>query len=160
MRIMYDSVNPWAIPDSAQIVAGYVDGNFAWRGNAANRTGDWSRFPKSTRLVTISVTGNVPADVLDVERGNQSLEPGKALAWLKWMQGSDRPEGQTMYANGSTWPGLERELSGHDFYRWLADPSGAPHHWTQHPNAGVQYYWGPNGTYDRSAIWNDGWHNH
>lgn len=62
MRLMYDSVSANAIPANATMVAGYVDGRFAW--TAAN----WARFPNAVK-VRISAVGHVLAEVFDVEDG-------------------------------------------------------------------------------------------
>jgi hypothetical protein len=63
-RLMYDSVNPGAIPRDAKLVAGYIDGSISkWPDEA------WSWFPQAT-MVRISAVGSTwDADVFDVERG-------------------------------------------------------------------------------------------
>lgn len=74
-RTMYDSTNPLDIPTSAEMVAGYVDGLYAWPDSG------WLRFPNS-RKVSITVTGqNIDANVADYERGNLSL--AQLVAWAK-----------------------------------------------------------------------------
>jgi len=78
---MYDAVNALAIPESANaenvIVAGYINGKYAWSAS------DWARFPKAVRL-RIDVLGNDPlgSDILDVEPGNLGtpiISPGMSL---------------------------------------------------------------------------------
>lgn len=71
---MYDSVNVDAIPADAQVVAGYVNGQWpTFFGLAA-------KFP-SASLVSIDVNGQRPgADVLDIEPGN--VGPEAAPAWV------------------------------------------------------------------------------
>ncbi|MFD9706218.1 hypothetical protein [Lentzea sp. NPDC059081] len=61
-RLMYDSVNPFAIPDHAQMVLVYVDGIYKW--SQAGR----DRF-KHAQQVTCSAIGAVTAQVGDVEAG-------------------------------------------------------------------------------------------
>lgn len=50
MRTMYDSISPEAIPRNAQMVAGYIDGRYAWSAE------DWARFPEAVK-VTITALG-------------------------------------------------------------------------------------------------------
>lgn len=62
MRIMYDSVNPHAIPRDAEMVMYYNDGIYAW--TAAER----AMFPNA-KQVSCSAIGVRQADVYDVEPG-------------------------------------------------------------------------------------------
>jgi len=76
MRTMYDGIDSDAsvIPTSAQLVAGYVDGNYAW--SAA----DWARFPHSVHVpIAVHPTTNAGI-VLDCEPGNCS--PAQAVDWV------------------------------------------------------------------------------
>lgn len=73
-RIMYDSVNPFAIPEHAQMVLVYVDG--IWKWSQAGR----DRF-KYSQQVTCSAVGAVTAQVGDVELG--CIWPvEKAVPWV------------------------------------------------------------------------------
>jgi hypothetical protein len=75
IRIMWDSTTPLAIPLNAQLVAGYVDGRYAWPRSA------WARWP-ADRTVTIAVDiGTTSADVLDVEAG--AADPAQARVWVQ-----------------------------------------------------------------------------
>jgi hypothetical protein len=79
MRLMFDSVDPQSIPVDAPLVAGYVDGVYAWPEKA------WNRFPYAVR-VTITVRGldgwmGDHAKVLDVEKGAATEE--MALQWAR-----------------------------------------------------------------------------
>ena len=62
-RRMYDAVEWQRIPANAQMVAGYVDGAFAWPHRA------WARFPNArhVRISVIPLGDHVHAGVLDVE---------------------------------------------------------------------------------------------
>lgn len=62
MRIMYDSTSPWDIPSNAEVVAGYVDGRYAWPQSW------WDLFPNAVH-VKISAIGRNTAPVGDVEVG-------------------------------------------------------------------------------------------
>ncbi len=73
MATMYDSVTAANIPPTAEIVAGYIDGLYAWS------DADWARFPLALK-VTIAVFAVDDADVLDVEHGDAT--PAEAPAWV------------------------------------------------------------------------------
>lgn len=62
MSIMRDSTNPSLIPVQTPIVAGYVDGDFAW--SAA----DWARFPDAKKRRIVAVNPQSEGDTFDVER--------------------------------------------------------------------------------------------
>ena len=72
--IIYDSTNPQDIPTSAEAVAGYVDGIYAWPDSG------WLRFPNSVKL-SIAVSASSQADALDVETGDAT--PSQAPGWVK-----------------------------------------------------------------------------
>ena len=67
MFTMYDSVDVTQIPNKPAAVAAYINGNFA------NIDAVRKRFPHA-RILTISVTGDVPADCYDIERGDYKPE--------------------------------------------------------------------------------------
>jgi hypothetical protein len=95
LPLMYDDVSPYNIPSSAAIVAGYVDGMFAW--SAA----EWGLFPNAIR-VPITVFGMANVKSCDCETGD--LSPVGAAQWaLVEVQGSRRP---TIYCNTSTLPAV------------------------------------------------------
>lgn len=74
MRQMYDSVDPSAIPATAGIVAGYINGTYKWPEPA------WTRFPNAIK-VRIATRANVnDGHVLDVEPGAAS--PAQAPDWV------------------------------------------------------------------------------
>jgi hypothetical protein len=75
MILMYDSTSAKDIPSDAAMVAGYVDGAFAWTREA------WARFPSATYVrIAIFHTTNDGA-VLDIERG--CSETWCAPVWAK-----------------------------------------------------------------------------
>lgn len=63
-RTMYDSTTPAAIPADAQMVAGYVDGAYAWT------DADWARFPNAVKVRIAVNPATNDGHVLDVEPGN------------------------------------------------------------------------------------------
>jgi len=74
MRRMYDSVNAAAIPTDAEMVAGYVDGRFAWP------AADWARFPKAVKVRISAIGATHLAEVFDVEEG--CIWPPKSVIGL------------------------------------------------------------------------------
>lgn len=72
-RTMYDSIHASAIPKTAEMVAGWVDGIYAWT------PADWALFPLA-RKVRISVLGN-PAEVADVENGALTIQQAIARGY-------------------------------------------------------------------------------
>lgn len=91
-RLMYDSVDPMAIPETAQMVLVYVDGIYAknWRTEAARE-----RF-KYAQKVTCSAIGVAQAQVYDVEpECIWPIERVGPLVKRDWDQGLD----PTVYLN-------------------------------------------------------------
>ena len=121
MTVMYDSANPAQIPTSAPIVAGYMDGLYAWK------AADWHRLASSVQL-TITVFGAPGVRIADCESGD--LTPGQAAAWARReLDAGRRP---TIYSDRSTWPQIVQALSllgesGAAVDWWAADPTGTPH---------------------------------
>src|SRR5207244_11953305 len=91
---MYDSTNPFDIPPTAEMVAGYIDGLYAWS------PAGWARFAgaKQWRIAVSPFTND--GNVLDVETGN--AEPSKATGWVT----RRRAAGLTpvIYIQSSSWP--------------------------------------------------------
>ena len=118
-RIMFDSIDPSAIPADAELVAGYVDGPVSqWPSSA------WTMFPKA-QLVRINVTGD-PAhggDALDVERFDAT--PDHAPVWFD-ARGGDAA-GLTIYCNRDTLPAVEKAMGKRKYFRWIATLDGTMH---------------------------------
>ena len=119
-RTMYDSVTPAAIPADAQMVAGYLDGEYAWTSQ------DWARFAGAVKI-TITITATNQGDVLDVETGDATS--GQAPGWIKArrMSGHNQP---TIYCNRSTVQSViqactsEKLTLNADYWIWLATLDG------------------------------------
>lgn len=114
MRTMYDSVTPSAIPTNAALVAGYINGPFAW--SAA----EWARFPHSVK-VRISVrAGTNDGHVCDCEQGD--LTPAQAVRWvvMRRKAGAD----PSVYCNASTWPTVQTAFRNAGVAQ--------PHYWIAH----------------------------
>lgn len=88
---MYDSTRPAEIPADAQMVAGYVDGMYAWGPQ------DWARFPHAVH-VEISAVGTDRGTVVDVEVGCV-WPPESAVPWVR--RARARGVDPTVYCNWS-----------------------------------------------------------
>lgn len=73
LRYCFDSTNARDIPAGVAIVAGYIDGLYAWSDE------DWALFPDSVK-VRIAVFAGTDGDVLDVEPGDAT--PEEAVGWV------------------------------------------------------------------------------
>ncbi len=97
MRTMFDSVTAANIPYDAQIVAGYIDGRYAWKAS------DWALFPKSVKVkIAVNASTN-DGNVLDVEAGNAT--PEGAVSWVRMRRISGQTP--TVYCNLSTWQSVK-----------------------------------------------------
>lgn len=146
---MYDAVEWQAIPDDSPLVAGYIDGRYAWPPEA------WAKFKRQgRRAVGITVFASVLAgDVLDVEITDAT--PQQMPGWvLARRAGGAWP---TVYMNESTWPECRgawaAQAPGHPeppwwvaFYNFdAAIPDGAvAHQFANPPRSG--------GNFDRSSV--------
>lgn len=114
---MYDAVTAANIPASAQVVAGYIDGDYAWSSE------DWKRFPNATKVL-ITVTGSLTGNVADVENGDMSA--GQAARWIEAKQARGM-HGCTVYCTLSSLESVWAACRGHAYYVWVADWTGSPH---------------------------------
>lgn len=119
-RTMYDSTTPQVIPADAEMVAGYVNGEFAWHPQ------DWDRFPHAVK-VHITIMAVNEAGVLDIETGDATPEQAPGWVWARLSAGLKRP---TLYVNRSNaqevidlckTAGLK---PGTDYWLWLATLDG------------------------------------
>lgn len=143
MRTMYDGINADAsvIPATAQLVAGYVDGDYVW--SAA----DWARFPHSVhvRIAVRSTTDD--GHVLDVETGNAS--PAESVDWVlaRRAAGAD----PTVYCNTSTWPAVQSAFQARGVaqpHYWIADYNGD----TAVPAGAVAHQYTSTARWDLSSV--------
>ena len=75
MRVLYDSITAANIPANAQLVAGYIDGRYAWS------FADWQRFPNAIKVRIAVFASTNAGTVLDVERGDAT--PAQAVGWVQ-----------------------------------------------------------------------------
>jgi len=158
MRTMYDSVNASAIPRSAEMVAGYVDGIYAWSPQ------DWARFPDAVKVRISAVGATHLAQVFDVEQG--CIWPPERVVPLvvaARRAGID----PTVYVNerndwGPTKAAFDRAGVAHPHW-WLANYDGRADYVTPgavarqyaHPHDGdgvADRPWETGGHYDLSAV--------
>lgn len=144
-RTMFDSVNPAAIPAGAQMVAGDINGDFAWPASA------WKRFPNAT-TVRIDVIGDMPlhAGILDVERGD--VTPAQAPKWIDARIAAGFVA--TVYCNRSTWPAVRAACKGLKVSYWIAEWTHVPHMIA----GAVAVQWTNGAAFDTSAVYDDAWH--
>ncbi|MDE2097949.1 MAG: hypothetical protein KGL39_11920 [Patescibacteria group bacterium] len=143
IRTAYDSTTAADIPADAEMVMGYVDGDYAWSEE------DWARFPTAVKVrITISAA-NLDADMLDVESGDAT--PAQAAQWILSGPHTPRP---AIYCNLSTKPAVDAGFAANVKYEWFAaDPTGEPHF--VDGSIGTQYAWpgiGSPGHYDISLV--------
>lgn len=120
---MYDSTSAADIPADAQVVAGYVDGAYAWSGLPTVPSGDWARFPNAKRIA-ISVNGGSLADFWDCEPGN--FTPDQAAQQVRANMGTG------VYCSLSQADAVVQAMAGYaipeaDRLLWIADWNGKPH---------------------------------
>ncbi|HEY4850871.1 MAG TPA: hypothetical protein VII22_08745 [Streptosporangiaceae bacterium] len=155
---MRDSAVAAHVPvGGTQLVAGYVNGSYAWT------AADWNRFP-GIHHITIDVIGDRPdADVLDVETGDAT--PEGAVQWVRNKLARHEPYAPVLYCNRSTLTPLfdAMQAAGYHvvqhFRLWIATLDG-----TQKTNdmtgvTAVQYAGEKTtgGNYDQSIVYDDAW---
>src|SRR5215472_18251433 len=113
-RIMYDSITPSAIPTTAALVAGYVDGAYAWS------TADWARFPHSAKVRIAVFPSTNDGHVLDVEQGDAT--PAQAPGWVRMRRAAGVDP--TIYCNTNTWSAV--------IYAFHIADVSPPHYWIAH----------------------------
>jgi hypothetical protein len=145
-RTMYDSIRPALIPADAEMVAGYVNGNYAWKPE------DWARFPTASHI-RIDVQGTMPfdSDVIDVERGDAGY--ATAAEWVR--QRMTHRWWSAAYVDRANLDALREAVDGLDVEFWVADWTGAPHVLDVPRLCAVQYKMTLE--YDISLVPNDQW---
>lgn len=143
MRLMYDAVTPSNIPADAVMVAGYIDGLYAWKPE------DWARFPHAVKVELAVFASTNAGHALDVEAGDAT--PAQAAGWLTMRRraGVD----PSVYCSLSLWPAVRAALA--------ASHTAEPHWWiAAHPGIGPDLYPGTvahqyadvNNLYDLSVV--------
>lgn len=122
MRTMYDAVTPGNILKAnphPQMVAGYLNGTYAW--SAA----DWALFPGAVHVgISIRASDHI-GHVLDVEPGDAT--PAESVDWViaRRAAGAD----PSVYCNASTWPTVVAAFNARGVatpHWWAAKYDGDP----------------------------------
>jgi hypothetical protein len=92
------------IPTSAQMVAGYCDGPYAWT------AADWARFPSAVKVRIATRASTDDGQVLDVENGDAT--PAQAPGWCAMRRAAGQPP--SLYCNASTWPAVKAAFSAQE----------------------------------------------
>ena len=148
-RTMYDSVNPLDIPLHAEMVAGYVNGEFKWPAHS------WSRWDRK-REVHIDVNGSYPqdSDVLDIEKGDAG--PNQARAWIEERVKHGRA---CLYFSRDNMGAVATAITGLPAVDvWVADWTGVAHTVPVAPNmhlVAVQFKNTP--SFDLSVVYDTVW---
>ncbi len=123
MRTLYDSVTAFNIPADAQMVAGYVDGRYAWSAS------DWARFPGAVKVRIACFAWTNDGHVLDVETGDAT--PAQAPGWVQMRRAAGVDP--TVYCSTSWWPSVRSAF--------VAQGVPEPHYWiAAYPGIGAQLY--------------------
>jgi hypothetical protein len=143
---MYDSATWENIPASAEVVAGYVDGDFTWPREA------WNTWPQAEKVL-ITVAGSLSGNVADVENGD--MTPASAEEWIKAKLNAGH-RGCTIYCSRSNLGAVRAACRTLPYYIWVADWTNTPHEIaatvaTQYSNVGTEY--------DLSMVYSQEWLN-
>lgn len=150
-RRMYDAVEWQKIPANAQMVAGYVDGAFAWPHRA------WARFPNArhVRISVIPPGDPALAGVLDVESGAASVSDAAPFIRARHKAGHRA----VIYVQRSLVADVRHACKGLAFGLWVADWTGEPHRLDDMRNVvAIQWDGGVNKPYDISQVFDATWH--
>lgn len=108
---MYDSTAAGDIPSSAQMVAGYVDGLYAWS------DADWARFGDRPRVRIAVFASTNNGHCLDVEQGASSPDQAPGWAQMRRANGVD----PSVYMSDNTWSAVRQAFQ--------AQGVAEPHYW-------------------------------
>lgn len=118
MRTMYDAVDWSAIPASAKMVAGYLDGPVSqWPPQG------WQRFPDAVKVGIVVFASADDGHVLDVERWDATPDQAPGWAARRRASGAD----PTIYCSLSTWAAVKAAFAAAGIaepHYWIADWDG------------------------------------
>ena len=150
-RTMYDAVDWQRIPADAKMVAGYVDGAYAWPAEA------WARFPEAAHVRISVIPPGDPkgAGVLDVEPGAASVDDAPPFIRAR-LHDNKRA---VIYAPRSLVADIRQACGDLEYGLWVADWTGKPHKLADmHRVVAVQWNGGADVTYDTSEVFDRTWH--
>ena len=123
MRTMYDAIYPANIPTDAQMVAGYVDGHWAWT------AAEWALFPNAVKVRIAVFPSTNDGHCLDIEVGDATPAQGPAWVVMRRNAGID----PSVYCNTATWPAVRAAFA--------AAQVAEPHYWiAAYPGNGPNLY--------------------
>lgn len=138
---MYDAVTVSNIPSTAEMVAGYVDGNYA------NYSEMKSRFPDAIVVpITVFASDN-EGTVLDVEQGDAT--PQESVGWVQKRRNAGVDP--SVYCDTSNWANVRQAFQDagvREPHYWIADWTGSPHI----PDGAVACQYSSPGPYDVSEV--------
>lgn len=117
---MHDSVTATDIPTDAAMVAGYINGRWAWS------PADWARFPAAVKVRIATSASGPDGHVLDVETGAAAAAEAPEWVTMRRQAGLATP---TVYCNLSTWPAVRaafRAAGVAEPLYWIAHYTGTP----------------------------------
>ena len=151
-RIMYDAVTPNNIPANAQMVAGYVNGPYAWKDS------DWTRFPNAVHVTIATHPSNTDSQVIDYEKGD--FDDTNLIAAIRSRRGANDTtvdnSPPTVYCSESSWAhvrGLVENAQIKQPVYWVAAYPGAG---PSVPAGAVAHQYTDTGKVDISIV-NDYW---
>lgn len=103
MRLLHDSVTARDIPREVAMVAGYVDGRYAWTND------DWNRFPSAVKVRIAVFPSTNDGHVLDVEPGNAMPGDTRIRDWVNRRRAAGVEP--TIYTMRSLWDDLIRNFN-------------------------------------------------
>lgn len=123
MRTMYDSTNPFDIPQTARMVAGYTDGLYAWSFDG------WKYHGAAVKVRICAVSIDMSAHVADVENGALTAAQGAEFVVQKLARG----EIPTLYFSTGRWNEVSaavraRGVANNRWLYWAAQ-------WDRNPNS-------------------------
>jgi hypothetical protein len=144
---MIDTVNAARITGRPRVVAGYIDGRYAWD------RADWALPPVRGAIKNlITVTGLLIGNTADVENGD--MTPADAPDWIRAKQEAGH-RGATIYCQRSRLEEVWAACHDLDYYIWVADWTGEPH---QVPGTiATQYANLPEPDIDLSSVYSGDW---
>ena len=123
MRTMYDAIYPANIPTDAQMVAGYIDGRWAWT------AAEWALFPNAVKVRIAVFPSTNDGHCLDIEPGDATPAQGPAWVVMRRNAGVD----PSVYCNTATWPAVRAAFA--------AAQVAEPHYWiAAYPGNGPNLY--------------------
>lgn len=138
---MYDSVDAGAIPPSAVLVGGYVDGRYAW-----SKT-DWLRFPAAVQVRIAVFPSTDDGNCADVEASD--MTPQSVVGWVQRRRAAGVDP--SVYCSANSWDAVRTAFAAAveaEPHYWIADWNGLQ----TVPAGAVAHQYASQPGYDLSAV--------